>query len=324
MDKNVTNTLSENATLVRLTAKHPSGLKTDKSLRDEFTDSNSMERKTVHLSKHIYGFDVNTYFRKILNQYRNNYYYPLTVAWSDNSKDDDGKQVSAWRLCPNKNLDKLQVSAEKAKIEYFEQVSNFIDNYPDIMNNARIVLADAYKPSDYDDIESIKEKFRFEFELSLVPQFSDDIRLNISKSLRERIESDAIKRATKNIKNIFITTVEALVEQVDHVSSKLKEYDPKNKRKSSFHTSSFDKLREAVDMLPSINSDILGNNKNIQDAHQKLVSVFSKIESVVNLRDDTVSADKKRNEVADDFSSAIGDLKGSFLDKSYGRGRKHD
>jgi len=323
MDKNVTNTLSENTTLVRLTAKHPSGLRTDKQMRDKFAEENSMNKKTVHLSKHIYGFDVNTYFRRILNQYRNNYYYPLTVVWSDNSKDDDGKTVSGWRLCPNKNLDKLQASAEKAKIEYFEQVSTFIDNYPDIMNNAKIVLADAYKPSDYDDIDTLKDKFKFDFELSLVPQFSDDIRLNISKELRERIESDAVKRASKNIKNIFIKTVEALVEQVEHVATKLKEYDPKNKKKSFFHKSSFDKLRQAVDVLPSINSDILGNDKNIKDAHQKLVSVFSKIDSVVNLRDDTASANKKRNQVADDFSGAIGGLKSGFLDKTYG-GQNHD
>ena len=97
MDKTITNTLSENATLVRLTAKHPSGLKVDRRLRGGLADKNSVsDHRLLHVSKHIYGMDVNKYFRRILNQFRNNYYYPLTVAWSDNSTDDDGYTVSGW------------------------------------------------------------------------------------------------------------------------------------------------------------------------------------------------------------------------------------
>ena len=89
MDKKISNTLSENATLVRLTAKHPSGLKVDKGLRKDLADDNDVvDDRLLQVSKHIYGTDVNKYFRRILNQFRNNSYYPLTVAWSDNSTDD--------------------------------------------------------------------------------------------------------------------------------------------------------------------------------------------------------------------------------------------
>ena len=76
-------------------------------------------------------------------------------------------------------------------------------------------------------------------------------------------------------------------------------------------------------MLPSINSDILGNNSTVRNAHQKLVSVFATINSIETLRDDTEIGETKRKQVADDLKGAVGGLKGGFLDKAFG-GSKDD
>ena len=325
MDKNLTNTLSENATLVRLTAKHPSGLKVDKELRSNLAEDNSVTNaKLLQVSKHIFGTDVNKYFRRILNEFRHRFYYPLTVAWSDNSTDDFGHTVSGWRLCPNTNLEQLQSEVDNAKTDYFKEVKHFLDNYPDMVAGAKGNLGEAFKEEDYPTVERLKTKFRFEFEMTVVPQIGDDIRLNVSEKLRKRIENDAVKRANNNIKSVFKTTVEALLEQVDHLATKLKEYNPKGAQKSGFfNKSSFDKLRQAIEVLPAINADILGNDKSINTAHQKLVSVFATINSVENLRDDTEMGEAKRKQVADDLTGAVGGLKGGFIDKAFG-GSKND
>ena len=74
-------------------------------------------------------------------------------------------------------------------------------------------------------------------------------------------------------------------------------------------------------MLPSVNSDVLGNNPTITDAHQKLVAVFATIDSIDSLRDE--DGDDKRKKVAGALSGAIGGLKGGFLDKAFG-GSKDD
>ena len=325
MDKNLTNTLSENATLVRLTAKHPSGLKVDKELRSNLAEDNSVTNaKLLQVSKHIFGTDVNKYFRRILNEFRHRFYYPLTVAWSDNSTDDFGHTVSGWRLCPNTNLEQLQSEVDNAKTDYFKEVKHFLDNYPDMVAGAKGNLGEAFKEEDYPTVEWLKTKFRFEFEMTVVPQIGDDIRLNVSEKLRKRIENDAVKRANNNIKSVFKTTVEALLEQVDHLATKLKEYNPKGAQKSGyFNKSSFDKLRQAIEVLPAINADILGNDKSINTAHQKLVSVFATINSVENLRDNTEMGEAKRKQVADDLTGAVGGLKGGFIDKAFG-GSKND
>lgn len=324
MDKKLTNTLAENATLVRLTSKHPSGIKVDKYLRSDLAEEHDVANaKLLNVSKHIFGMDVNKYFRSILNHFRNHYYYPLTVAWSDNSTDDLGHTVSGWRLCPNSNLEKLQSAVDNAKMEWAKEVQSFIKHYDDMIDGAKRNLGDTFNPKDYEDLEIVERKFRFEFEMSVIPQIGDDIRLNVSKKLRQRIENDATNRANNNIKSVFKTTVEALVEQVEHVATKLKEYDPKDKQKGYFNKSSFEKLRQAVEVLPAINSDILGNDGSIVKAHQQLVKVFATIDSVESLRDDTEDGDTKRKRVADDLTGAVGGLKGGFLDKAFG-GSKHD
>ncbi len=324
MDNNLTNTLSENCTLVRLTAKHPSGLKVDKELRGKLAEQLGIaDERLVNVNKHIYGFDINKYFRRILNSFRNGYYKPLTLAWSDNSTDEYGKTVSGWRLCPNTNLENLQKQVDKSTIEWETEVKSFLKNYSAMLDGAERNLGSAFKDSDYESVDQLKDKFLFRLELSLIPQINDDIRLNVSKELRERIEGDAVNRANNNIKNVLVMTVEALVEQVEHVASKLEEYDPKEKSKSFFNKSSFDKLRQAVEVLPSINSDVLGKNKNIEQAHQALINVFATIDSVESLRDDTVLGDDKRKKVAKDLTGAVGGLKGGFLDKAFG-GSKND
>ena len=76
--------------------------------------------------------------------------------------------------------------------------------------------------------------------------------------------------------------------------------------------------RQAVDVLPAINSDILGNDKDVTDAHQKLCGVLAQINSVDSLRDETELGQGKRKQVADELADSIGSLKGSFFDKAFG------
>ena len=70
--------------------------------------------------------------------------------------------------------------------------------------------------------------------------------------------------------------------------------------------------------MPSINKEILGNDKLISEAHQKLVKVFAKVNDVDSLREKSSYADSKRKEIAQGMQDSIDDLKGGFLDNIYG------
>lgn len=327
MDKNLSTTLSENATLVRVALGHPSGIKSDKSLKNGLAEDVNSNADLLNVSKHIFGRNVNKEFRSIINAFRNDFYYPLTLPWSDTSDDNGVKVGGGWRLCPNSQLEKLQYEVNQAKVIWDREVEGFFKQLPLDIANAKDRLGDAFDEDDYPtddwDLQRLRDKFIFQFELSPLPTFGSDIRLNVSDELRKRIESDAVNRASTNIKNILVTTVDALVSQVDHLAEKLKAYDPENKQKGFFNNSSIEKLRQAVEMLPSVNSDILGNDQAISDAHQQLVSVLASINSVESLRDETELGESKRKQVAEGLEQSVDGLKGGFLERAFG-GKKND
>jgi|TARA_R100001163_G_C5061074_1_gene197966 hypothetical protein len=316
------NMLSQTATKVRFNSKIWSGIKTDRSLRKKLADDvNINNDKHLLVSKHLVGFNSSKYFRRITGKVRSESYYPLTCAWDDSSADSTGKMQSGWRLCANSLLDQLQESMEKARTEFFKEVDGFCKDYPRYVEEARHNLGDAFDENDYPKIEEIRERFRFSFELEELPSFSNssDIRLNVSESMRQRIVADTENRMRNNVSNIFKTTVDALLEQVDHISEKVESYDPNNKQKGGFFkNSSFDKLRKAVEVMPSINKDILGDDKQIKNAHQNLLRVLASIDSIDDLRGDTKDSDAKRKKVASDLKKAVDPLKNDFLSKLYG------
>jgi hypothetical protein len=49
-DDNLSTTLHQNATLVRLTAKHPSGIKVNKELRSKLAEEHGMELEMIFIT----------------------------------------------------------------------------------------------------------------------------------------------------------------------------------------------------------------------------------------------------------------------------------
>lgn len=305
--------LSSRAVLVSLTMKHPSGIKVDKSLREGLEYKVGADEKTLHVSKHIFGENINKVFRLITNRARANHYWKLTVPWADNTADEESAKTSGWRLCPSTVVDDLQERMELMENEFYEEAENFLENYDEFIEVAKRKLGSAFKIEDYPDVNDLRKKFVFNFKIKTIPQVTnaDDIRLNVSAKMKQRIQSEAEDTIKHNIKNVFKVTVEALLEQVNHIVDKLKKGE-------QFHARSFDKLRQTVDMLPSINEDILNNDKDIANAHQGLLTVLTSINSFDSLRDDTELGEASRKRVVDDLEKSVDDLKGSFFNKAFG------
>lgn len=312
-DKNK-NILSARALLVRLTVKHPSGIRVDKFLREGLESKVGADDRTLHVSKHIYGENINKIFRRIVNGFRNEHYYPMTLPWDDTSQDkESGKSISGWRLCPSTVIELLDNKMEESRDIFFKERDGFLENYDTFIEVAERKLGTAFNEEDYPSVDTLRSKFQFDFKKSLISEItsSKDIRLDVSEKMKASIQKEAIDRVTGNIKNVFKVTVDALLEQVNHIVDKLKKGD-------TFHKTSFDKLKQSIDMLPSINADILNNDPHITKAHQNLVTVFASINSYDSLRDETELGEQKRKRVAEGLEKSVDDLKGSFFDKAFG------
>lgn len=312
------NALCENATLVRLTMKHPSGIKCDKKARSECAQSNSIyNEKLVSVSKHIFGFDINKEFRRIENGIRNDFYYAMTMPWDDATNDGD-KQASGWRLCPNKNLDKLQIEINMAEIAFNKERDYAVKEFDARIASANVELGSLFNISDYPTRDEFEAKFIFDFQLQMVPSYNHDIRINCSDEFKKKIEDQAIAKQNANIKNSYKQVVEGLIDSVSHIADKVGEYDPKNKQGGFFNKSSFDNLRKTISNIPAINSDILGDDPAITKAHQSLVKVMSGITNVEGLREDNPTSTQNREDLSKDLKESISDLKGGFMENLYG------
>tara|TARA_R100000329_G_scaffold111359_1_gene91506 strand:- start:71 stop:1048 length:978 start_codon:yes stop_codon:yes gene_type:complete len=321
MTKDKKNILAEKAVLVRFTTKHWSGIKSDKQLRNKLSVDTNASTDLLNVQKHLIDNDHAKYFRRIINKVRNDFYYPMTLPWDDNSTDVDDKVVSGWRLCPNTQLDKLSEAMDTAKRDFFKEVRAFVETYDQKVEDAEALLGSAYDISDYPDVSEVEAKFKFDFEVNLISSFgNNDLRLNVSEKMRQKIENDVENRIKNNVASQTKVIVEALVEQVSHLADKLKSYDPKDVKKGGFFKdSSVDKLRQAIQVLPSFNNDVFGSDADIAKAHSNLVSVMSKIDSVDSLRDQSPSGQSKRDQISNDLQKAIDPLKDDFLSKLGGK-----
>ena len=311
--------LSENAVKCRLTTKHWSGIKVDKHQKKKLADMNKANADFLNVQKYLVGKKSADYFRKIINKFRNDHYFPATFPWGDKTTDyNSGKQKTEWRLIPITKLDQLMDMVEIGKKQFDKEVDSFCERYPRLIEDARVQLGDTFKRRDYPSVNQIREKFYFDFEIEAVTEYESttDIRLNCSEALKKRIEADAKKRVTNNVNAVMKEVVSGLLTQVDELAEKLVTYDPKNKQKNFFKDASFNNLKKILDNLPSINNDLLGNDADIKSAHQNLVALFAKLGDVDELRKSDAEADSKRKKVAKDLADSVDDLKGSFLDKA--------
>ena len=327
-DKKLSATLYKTATLVRLTAKHPSGIKVNKALRSKVAEEHGLaDEKLVNPQLHVFGEDINKYFRSILNGIKNDFYYRLTLPWSDNSRDSEGNSASGWRLCPNTNLEQLQSEIDKAKQVWDKEVNAFLESYPKMYASAERNLGDLFSAWNIPLVEEIEKKFRFEFEITGVPTWnSNDIRLGVSEKLAKRIEQQAISRAENNIKEVVDQCIGNIVDNVNDLADKLANYDPKDKQKGFWNKSSFDKLETYPEQLEVWNRDVLGNSELVDDSRQKLVTLNARINGlnggIDSLKDDDDIAEKQRKDISKEMKESVESISvDDLLGQIYGGGK---
>ena len=203
------------------------------------------------VAKHIFGYDINKYFRKVLNEFRNDHYFPSTFPWKD------GATIkSSWRLVANSDLDKLIQATQNAKTKWDREVQDFAKRYQQLLADAPNRLGSAYNPDDYDSLDYVMSKFIFEYEIMPIPSYDeDDIRLKGSAQQRQMI-ADSIKgQLESNIEAIAEGTIESLSQQMERVSDAMKNFNPSEKGGKFFKDAIIDNLAEANDSCLLYTSD---------------------------------------------------------------------
>ena len=341
-----TSVLHQKAVMIRLRTGLWSGIKSSKKVRKaiaEMSDGgseNAFNGQTYLTGDKSRGNNPNTYFRGILTKFRKESFHSLTHPW------EDGKD--GWRLCSVHKQTQVWDAYNKAKIEWEKEVDGFVKDLPKIVANYAkadlgVFYDESFYPQGYEYYdednklvkvtaeENLRSKFRFDLDTRGVEEIvnAKDIRLEVSDEMKERLVNDTKDRLTRNLIAVGKNAVDELVENIENLTTRMREYNSLKgkKRSGTFHKTNVPKIEKSLSVLADLNAEILGNDPTISKVHKSLTSKVDKLKDekyFSALRDDTFEAQEEREQVSDSLDDSITDLKGDFLNKAFGRRDNND
>lgn len=164
------------------------------------------------------------------------YHDNVTLPWMD-----DGKRILPAKLY----LDYTQ-QMRAMRDEFNRLVSEFVQDYPTMIKEARLRLGTMYDPNEYPSPDVIRGKFDMTIRFEPVPDAAD-FRVDISDDDVKAIRADI----TKNIASQQQVALQHCWTRLREVVSKIEERlsDPE----AIFRDSLIDNARELVKVLPALN-----------------------------------------------------------------------
>ena len=275
--------LSDRAMLTHLHQGCWSGSKHDKQVTEDTATAHHADTKEAgRYSKQIIP---RKYLGKLFSTMRvsRSTHRFLTLPW-----DDSGTRILTaqgyMHYAEQMRLHRLTVEAA---------TKEFIKNYPDYINGAKVILGKMFNPEDYPQGGELTGKFYIDVEITQIPEAAD---------FRTKLADNTVKAITKDIERRTNARIEAAVQDVfkrvvdvtGKMSAKLKEFDPGDatyKADGLFRDSLVYNVLELADLLPSLN---ITQDQRLDDLSKQLK------DDLVAYSPEILRVDaKKRKETAD-------------------------
>lgn len=226
--------LQEKALLVNLSVSLWDAKKLDKNVTREIENTHNANDAGNFSKKLIEKNSVDTY-KKLANEARM-LVYNSTLPW-----DNTGN-----RLLSVKEYQALNDKLAEIKEKFNQAVNDFINNYPNLINNAKYRLNSLFNPSDYPSIQELKRKFNFE--MNFYPLLDiNDIRININQAEQDKIKA----QIEENYKNQFEQAIadlwDNLHKTVKHLAETMQDKD------KQFKASTLENVENLVSFLDKYN-----------------------------------------------------------------------
>lgn len=227
--------LHEKAMLASLNISQWSARRHDKNVTAKVASDYGTSDKAGRFNKCLIDPDALKPIQQKATEART-YYYSNTLPWND-----DGQRIltAAHYLEFMGKLDDLNR-------EFRKLVTEFSDDYPQLVQQARLMLNGMFRPEDYPDMEAIKGKFSFAVNINPLPM-AEDFRVTLNDEERERIQEDIKARTENAIADAMKDLYRRLAECLNHMVDKLG--DPK----AIFRDTLTGNLADLVNLLPKLN-----------------------------------------------------------------------
>ena len=147
---------------------------------------------------------------------------------------------------PSKNFLDYSKSMRKFMAWNKKAVSDFVNNYDEYKQEAKVRLKGMFRAADYPSKSQIAHRYGFSMDIEPVP-ISEDFRVNIQDKDAARIKAEIEKRArvreAEAMKDLFVRLNTVL----NHFNEKLSDMD------SIFRDSIVENIVELVNLLPKLN-----------------------------------------------------------------------
>lgn len=247
--------IANSAMLVELNISVWGATKLDRSASDELTSNKGASNNAAQVRKNLMA---GSGLRKEISDYASKcrlFNNQQTLAWSD-------KGV---RLLPTKNFMFYKQNLNVMEAHFNQLVSNFIQHYPTLIQQAQANLNTLFNAEDYPTVEEVTEKFGFKYVFTPVPTAGDfriDVTADEVAELSRQYEASFNDRLNDAMKDQW----DRLHGVLTHISERLTETEGEEKGKR-MHESMITNAQSLCELLTKLN---VTNDPKLEEARRAL------------------------------------------------------
>ena len=237
----MTNALQERAMLVNLSISAWTASKKDNKASDSVKSQAAANTKAGWFNKRLIDPTALQPLGKLEGRCRD-MHYKFTLAWGDNGD----------RILPAAAYFDYTEQLRGLRAEYEAAVDQFCRDYPQLVQDARLMLGTMYDPNDYPAVGSIKQRFGIRTVFTPVPD-AEDFRVSVGAAAVEEIKKSITDSVNARLVGATRDCWVRLEEAVKAIHERLSDPD------AVFRDSLIENLSVLLDLLPKLN--ITGDQK---------------------------------------------------------------
>jgi len=270
--------IGNNAMLVELNMSVWTARKMDKKVSEEVdVAKNTKARAGNYHKKLLAGSTKLDAIQRISTAVRT-WHYMNTLPWSDNGA----------RLLPMKNFFEYKQVLNQFEKQFNDAVEDFLAEYPALVSSAAFTIGSLFDRNEYPDVEDIRDKFRFRYAFTPVPD-AGDFRVDVEEQTKQELKAQYEGYYQNKLQEAMKDAWDRLHTTLTHMSERL-DYTDENKKK--FWDSMFTNASDLCGLLTKLN---VTSDPKLEQARQDLERALNGVEpSTVRESQEVRESVKKR------------------------------
>lgn len=259
--------IGSSAMLVELSISSWTARKLDKKVSAEVDVAKNTKVSAVNVNKNLMaGTGVLDKIIKYAASARA-WHNAQTLPWSDNGS----------RLLPMSNFMNYKEQLTVMEGNFNALVDKFVDSYPELISAAAFQLGDLFDRTEYPDVNTLKNRFKFNYSFFPVPN-AGDFRVDINEEAKAEIIANCNQAHQDRLENAMKDAWGRLHDCLARMSDRLTVdvvTDDEGKPSHEFRVFRDTLMENAVEMVDMLKHLNITKNPDMEQARQALKSAIS-------------------------------------------------